>query len=523
MKPSRTVFAVLAALAVAAAPARAQDSTPQENIDAYLNQLVICPGTRLPGAAMVIVRDGASGPEVVYSGTHGVRKAGDSDDPVTTDTIFNLGTATSMLNALVLGTLKDDGLLDWGDRVTEHLPELQGWLDSTGRGDLTLADLLTHQGNWEPNDAVAAFDVDTNSRSIGEFARESFPHFEPLRSFRKRFSLFSFGATLTAAVAEEVTGESWDDLFQDRIVAPLGIEDLYTSSAWVLANRPAEYTFLHGLEISGSITTFPRDLNTRYDGPARPHSGALLDLEAAEDLLLGMAAGFPGVLEPETWEEISSHRVRSLFRFGLEVGTPFSLNLDNRSYGAFVGRYEGRKMFLVLGDGLGVSTVLAGFPDDGLYMAFFTNQWGLSSTSSLFLMLYARDELIGRDSFFSPALTCNLSSAITLLPPIYESLTPVTGAPDAWFGTYTHPLYGSVTLSRTAAGEAEISLGAVRGLVREPDGGTGYQWFLESGFVEPLRIEVRFPAEGGRLLLELLELEGGQDPFVEFIKDGGSP
>lgn len=523
MKPSRTVLAVLAALAVAAAPVRAQDPTPQENIDDYLNQLIVCPGTRLPGAAMVIVRDGASGPEVVYSGTHGVRKAGDADDPVTTDTIFNLGTATSMLNALVLGTLKDDGLLDWGDRVTEYLPELQGWLESTGRGDLTLADLLTHHGNWEPNDAVASFDVDTNSQSIGEFARGSFPHFEPLRSFRKRFSLFSFGATLTAAVAEKVTGESWDDLVQDRIADPLGIEDLYTSSAWVLANRPAEYTFLHGLEISGSITTFPRDVNTRYDGPARPRRGALLDLEAAEDLLLGMAGGFPGVLEPETWEEISSHRVRSLSSFGLALATPFVLNLDNRSYGAFVGRYEGRRMFIVPGAGLGVTTELAGFPDDGLYMAFFTNQWKLSSRARLSLMLYARDELIGRDSFFGPELTCTLSSTGTLVGPFYETLTPVTGAPDAWYGTYTHPLYGSLTVSRTADGESEISLGAVRGLVREPDGGTGYRWFLESGFVEPLGIEVRFPAEGGRLLLELLELEGGQDPFVEFIKDGGSP
>ena len=76
----------------------------------------------VPGAAVAIVKDG----QVVHLKGYGVREQGKSD-PVTPDTIFNIGSTGKSFTALAVAILADEGKLSWDDRqVGETANRVEG-------------------------------------------------------------------------------------------------------------------------------------------------------------------------------------------------------------------------------------------------------------------------------------------------------------------------------------------------------------------------------------------------------------
>src|SRR5688572_28527224 len=75
-------------------------------IDAYVADAVA--RFAIPGVSIAIVQNG----EIIHTNGFGVRELG-NDAPVTSDTLFMLGSVPKSMTAMMIGTLVDEGVLDW--------------------------------------------------------------------------------------------------------------------------------------------------------------------------------------------------------------------------------------------------------------------------------------------------------------------------------------------------------------------------------------------------------------------------
>jgi len=73
-----------------------------------------------PGMAVTIVQ----GDDIVYSKAFGV-KTYQGNDPVTTDTIFQIGSTSKAFTAALVAMLADEGKVKWKNSVIEHLPDFE--------------------------------------------------------------------------------------------------------------------------------------------------------------------------------------------------------------------------------------------------------------------------------------------------------------------------------------------------------------------------------------------------------------
>lgn len=75
---------------------------------------------KVPGVALAVVRDG----KVIYAKGYGYRDL-ENKLPVTTATLFPIGSITKSFTALTFAILKNEGKVEWDKPVRSYLPEFQ--------------------------------------------------------------------------------------------------------------------------------------------------------------------------------------------------------------------------------------------------------------------------------------------------------------------------------------------------------------------------------------------------------------
>jgi CubicO group peptidase (beta-lactamase class C family) len=213
---------LLATLAlVLAGPARAGEPTPVPGLDDLVARVL--EELRVPGLSVGIVKDR----EVVLARGYGVRRVGDPA-PVDGETRFGIASNTKAFTCTALSILVDEGKLAWDDPVTRHLPELQMYDPWVAR-EITVRDLVTHraglglgQGDlmWWPA-------TDFTSAEIVRAVR----HLKPASSFRSAYAYNNVMYIVAGELAARVSGTSWRELVQSRILDPLGMERTATAAS----------------------------------------------------------------------------------------------------------------------------------------------------------------------------------------------------------------------------------------------------------------------------------------------------
>ncbi|MEQ8766984.1 MAG: serine hydrolase [Planctomycetota bacterium] len=174
----------------------------------------------VPGLALAVVQDG----EVVYARGYGVRRV-DTDQPVNAETVFAVASNTKAFTATLLGQLVDEGKLSWDDRVIDHLPSF-ALFDPWVTREIRVRDLLCHRSG------LPTFGGD--HLWIGECQDqgtilEKLRYLEPTAPFRTRFQYQNLMFLVAGQVVEAVTGETWADRVQGKILEPLGMSSATTS------------------------------------------------------------------------------------------------------------------------------------------------------------------------------------------------------------------------------------------------------------------------------------------------------
>lgn len=169
---------------------------------------------KVPGAAMGIL----SGKEYVEFVT-GVTNL-DTQQPVTRDTIFQIGSNTKVMVATLIMKLQEQGKLSLDDPVRKHVPEFT-LRDKTYVDKITIRQLLTHTNGIDAADYF-------NDYGPGEDAIEKFvaslSEMAQIYPPGEMWSYCNAGTVLTGRVIENVTGLPFVRAFHEQLLEPLKLK-----------------------------------------------------------------------------------------------------------------------------------------------------------------------------------------------------------------------------------------------------------------------------------------------------------
>lgn len=163
----------------------------------------------------VAVHDGTD----LYTAAAGVTNLR-TGQPVTPDTIFQIGSITKVYTATLVMQLVDEGLVDLDAPVSTYLPDVRLG-DGPDAGTITVRHLLSHTGGLF-GDFFEDF-----GRDEGSAARmaEVFDQLETLAPPGELMSYCNAGFVVLGLLVEELTGLPFSAAFRERLAAPLGVED----------------------------------------------------------------------------------------------------------------------------------------------------------------------------------------------------------------------------------------------------------------------------------------------------------
>jgi CubicO group peptidase (beta-lactamase class C family) len=166
----------------------------------------------VPGAALALIKDGA----VVLERGYGSRDLA-ANAPVTTATLFNIGSISKSFTALGIAQLVDRQQADLDTPVVRYIPDLR-LNDPRIAERMTLRQLLSHTSGLPPDKQWPPQVPSTRGGIVAEFA--SVPISAPPGTL---FQYCSRCVVLAAYALERITGRSWEAYTRTQIFEPLGM------------------------------------------------------------------------------------------------------------------------------------------------------------------------------------------------------------------------------------------------------------------------------------------------------------
>jgi CubicO group peptidase (beta-lactamase class C family) len=268
----------------------------------------------VPGLAAAVLH--GDGPIIVAA--TGVKVKGKAAK-LRPDSRFHLGSVTKTVTATMIATLVDEGFLSWDLKIANAFPE---WRSTTRPeyANVTLAELLAHEGRIQP------FTDDAEIAKIPKFEgtpaeqRRAFVRYvltlEPMPKERKPYTYSNAGYSVAAAMAEHVTGQTWEQLIDERIFKPFEMQK--AGFGWPAAQHPDE-PWGHW-EQKGKLV--PNDPKGSYQlpvvlAPADDLHMTLEELARFTRAHLVALRGHPTVIKSSTARQMHTQRNRSGLGWGV--------------------------------------------------------------------------------------------------------------------------------------------------------------------------------------------------------------
>ena len=168
---------------------------------------------KVPGMSIAVTQGG----NVIFMKGFGFRdQAGER--PVTTQTIFAIGSSTKAFTTMVLATLVDEGKLDWDTPVRAYLPWFKMYDPFTSER-MTARDLVTHRSGLPRYDLLWYNNLSSTREEIVRRLR----YLPPSGDFRTIFQYQNLMFLTAGYLAGVLDGGGWETAVKTRILDPLGM------------------------------------------------------------------------------------------------------------------------------------------------------------------------------------------------------------------------------------------------------------------------------------------------------------
>jgi CubicO group peptidase (beta-lactamase class C family) len=327
------------------------------------------------GAGVGIIVDG----QVVYARGHGLRDR-DKALPVTPQTLFAIGSASKAFTVFALGTLVDQGKVDWDAPVANYLPGFRMY-DPDATAHLSVRDLVTHRSGLPRHDLVW-YNNTTVSRD--ELVRR-LRYLPPNKGLRETFQYNNLMFVTAGYLVGKLMGTPWEDAIRALVFRPLGM----SASNFSVAESQRATDFSQPYEVRhDTIRQIPfRDIS--LVGPAGSINSSVDDMLRWVRMQLsdGTMDG-RRIIQRATLDDMhTSHMaIRAL---------PDQKEFGAQAYGMgwFLTSYRGHYRVEHGGNIDGFSALVTLYPQDGIGIVVLSNQNG-SALPGL-VAVHAADRIFG--------------------------------------------------------------------------------------------------------------------------------
>lgn len=327
-----------------------------KGIDSLLNKVL--KDQRVAGFSVAVVE----GDQIIYNKGFGYRDV-ENKKPVTSNTLFAIGSSTKAFTAGLLGILQKEGKLSLDGNAVSYLPQLR-FFNENMNNQITVRDLMTHRTGLSRYDLSWYIFNTSNRDSIINRVR----YMEPSAGLREKWQYNNFMYLAQGMIAEKLTGKTWEQNIKERFFVPLEMKRSNTSIIEFQNDADASLPYKQEREGVKKMDYY----NIDGMGPAGSINSNANDM--ANWLKLWISGGhYKGkeVLSPDYIAEAASSQM--VISGGLP-GIEQDVYMANYGLGWMTSSYRGHYKVEHGGNIDGFSAMVSFFPTDRLGIVVLTNQ-----------------------------------------------------------------------------------------------------------------------------------------------------
>jgi CubicO group peptidase (beta-lactamase class C family) len=313
---------------------------------------------KVVGLGLGIVVDG----QVVYVRGHGFRDL-ERKLPATERTLFAIGSSSKAFTVYALGTLVDQGKLEWDKPVITYMPEFRLY-DPAATLRISPRDLVTHRSGLPRHDLVWY----NNFTSTREDLISRIAYLPPNKDLRETFQYNNLMFLTAGVLAGRIMNSSWEDAIRRLVFQPLGMN----SSNFSVAESQKTADWSRGYEVRKDTIRAMPFRNIDLIGPAGSINSNVADMVK----WIGMhLAG--GVVDGK--QVIARTTLNDMYAPHMPIGgMPSDKDLGAANYGMgwFLTSYRGHYLVQHGGNIDGFSAMVALMPQDRIGIVVLSNQNG---------------------------------------------------------------------------------------------------------------------------------------------------
>lgn len=402
----------------------------------------------VPGISVGILK----GNEVVYAKGHGVRSL-TTQKSMNENTLVGVASNSKGFTCFALAMMIDEDKLNWDDPVRKYIPEFQlhdPWVTE----HFTVRDLVTHRSGMGLGAGDLMFFPEGNDFTVNDII-DNVKYLEPESSFRSKYTYNNNMFIIAGEVLKRVSGLSWEEFIEQRIMKPVG-----------MTNSKASYNRVND---KGNII----EAHTRADGKVIqiPH-----DWSETANAAGGIVSNVPDML---TWAKFlmndavteNGERLLSKVQFHelWQLQTPIKVrpgdwydsNFRGYGLGWFVTDVKGgHKQVYHTGGLIGTVTQFTLIPDLDLAIVVLTNQMNGSAFHTITNTI--KDSYLGYDDRnwlkrYGDRNADFIKYNDSLKADVYAKANKIKGSsilpkPEQIVGTYSDNWFGDIVISNNESG-----------------------------------------------------------------------
>jgi CubicO group peptidase (beta-lactamase class C family) len=216
----------------------------------------------VPGIAVGIVKDG----KVVLAKGYGVNNI-NTGQKTDANTLFGIASNSKAFTSAALAMLVDEEKIGWDDKVTKYIPEFRMYNDYV-TNEFTIRDLLTHRSGLGLGAGDLMIWPDGHNFTPDDIIK-NIQYLKPVSGFRSKYDYDNLLYVIAGEVIHRVSGQTWDDFIEQRIMKPL---DMNQSGASWRKLKDTTNAIVPHVPTDGKLKVVPRYTNPIFDAAAGIYS-----------------------------------------------------------------------------------------------------------------------------------------------------------------------------------------------------------------------------------------------------------
>lgn len=317
----------------------------------------------VPGISVGVIKEG----KTIYAKGFGKRSL-KTNQAMNDETLVGIASNSKGFTCVALAMLADEGKIHWNDPVSKHIPEFQMY-DPYVSSKVTIKDLVTHRAGLGLGQGDLMFFPEGGKFSVNDIVHHV-RYLKPENGFREKLDYNNIMYIVAGEVIHRVSGLSWAEFIEQRILKPVGMKASFGSYNRAVAAKASNIIDAHA-PVDGKAVAVPHDWNETANA-----AGGIMS--NVDDMMLWANCLMNGFTTKDGKKLVSDSQIQQLWQIQqpapIALKNPYDSNFYGYGLGWFISDVKGERQIQHTGGLIGTVTQFTLIPDLKLGIVVLTNQ-----------------------------------------------------------------------------------------------------------------------------------------------------